>query len=284
MILIQTSKVQEPRVENIRKLFEEKIADKHEETMAKFGAIIATGIIDAGGRNVTISLHSRSGHKNMPAIIGLAVFTQFWYWFPLVHFISLSFTPTAIIGLNKELQMPVFSFKSNAKASLFAYPPEVKPPTTATPSKAPTAILSTTKKAKARSTKKEEEKSKEKDKDKEKEKEKEKEEMDIDKETKDNQAGKEGTEESANKEKKVEEKEPTWEIKTNPARVALGQLKYLTFDVDTRYQPIKKDQVFGIVILKDLKSGEPVELIKSETSASKSEEKEPEPPEPFEYP
>jgi len=105
MVLIQASKVQEPKVESIRKLFEEKITDKHEDVMAKFGAILATGIIDAGGRNVTFSLYSRTGHKNMPAIVGLAVFTQFWYWFPLVHFISLAFTPTAIIGLNKDLKV-----------------------------------------------------------------------------------------------------------------------------------------------------------------------------------
>jgi 26S proteasome regulatory subunit N2 len=58
-----------------------------------------------GGRNVTISLQSRTGHSNMPAIVGMAVFTQFWYWFPLTHFLSLSLTPTAIIGLNKELKV-----------------------------------------------------------------------------------------------------------------------------------------------------------------------------------
>lgn len=114
MILIQASEAQEPRVKQIRKIFEEKISDKHEEIMCKFGAIVASGIIDAGGRNSTIALHSRSGHKNMPAIVGLAVFTQFWYWYPLLHFVSLSLTPTAIIGLNKDLKvsisagMPVF--------------------------------------------------------------------------------------------------------------------------------------------------------------------------------
>jgi len=153
MVLIQTSKALEPKVEQVRKLFEEKLTDRHEELMSKFGAIIASGLLDAGGRNVTIALHSRSGHKNMAAIIGLAVFTQYWYWFPFIHFISLAFTPTAIIGLNADLKMPKFSIKSNARPSLFAYPPEVKPPTTTAPAKAPTAILSTTRKAKARASK-----------------------------------------------------------------------------------------------------------------------------------
>lgn len=58
-----------------------------------------------GGRNVTISLVSRAGHANMPAIVGTAIFTQFWYWYPLTHMLSLAFTPTAIIGLNKNLEV-----------------------------------------------------------------------------------------------------------------------------------------------------------------------------------
>lgn len=48
MILIQYNKEQNPKVETIRKLFDEKIHDKHEDTMCKFGAILGTGIIDAG--------------------------------------------------------------------------------------------------------------------------------------------------------------------------------------------------------------------------------------------
>lgn len=74
--------------------------------MAKFGAILAQGIIDAGGRNATISLQSRTGHTNMVAVVGLLVFLQFWFWYPLAHFISLALTPTAVIGLNVNLNMP----------------------------------------------------------------------------------------------------------------------------------------------------------------------------------
>lgn len=66
-----------------------------------------------GGRNVTISLQSRTGHTHMPSVVGLLVFTQFWFWFPLSHFLSLSFTPTAIIGLNKDLKVSRNVFKPN---------------------------------------------------------------------------------------------------------------------------------------------------------------------------
>lgn len=55
---------------------------------------------------MTISLQSRTGHTHMPSVVGLLVFTQFWFWFPLSHFLSLAFTPTAIIGLNKDLKVP----------------------------------------------------------------------------------------------------------------------------------------------------------------------------------
>jgi hypothetical protein len=52
------------------------IQDKHEDTMCKMGAIMAAGLLDAGGRNVTIGLRSRSGNNRMAAVIGMAVFTQ----------------------------------------------------------------------------------------------------------------------------------------------------------------------------------------------------------------
>uniref|UniRef100_A0A8C2KBP0 26S proteasome non-ATPase regulatory subunit 1 n=1 Tax=Cyprinus carpio TaxID=7962 RepID=A0A8C2KBP0_CYPCA len=104
LIMIQQTEVTCPKVNQFRQLYSKVINDKHDDVMAKFGAILAQGILDAGGRNVTISLQSRTGHTHMPSVVGLLVFTQFWFWFPLSHFLSLAFTPTAIIGLNKDLK------------------------------------------------------------------------------------------------------------------------------------------------------------------------------------
>ena len=77
--------------------------------MAKFGATLAQGIIDAGGRNVTVSMRSKNGSNNMTAIVGMALFNQFWYWFPMAHSLALAFTPTAIIGVDQNLQVRVLS-------------------------------------------------------------------------------------------------------------------------------------------------------------------------------
>ena len=48
------------------------------QVMCKMGAIMAAGIIDAGGRNVTVGLRSRSGYFRRTSVLGLAVFTQYW--------------------------------------------------------------------------------------------------------------------------------------------------------------------------------------------------------------
>ncbi|CAG8442804.1 7968_t:CDS:10 [Ambispora gerdemannii] len=256
MILIQQNDAINPKVSAIRKLYEKIINDKHEDAMAKFGAVLGQGIIDAGGRNVTISLQSRSGHSNMPAIVGMAVFTQFWYWFPLTHFLSLSFTSTAIIGLNKELK-----FVSNAKPSLFAYPATTKPPATNVVEKVATAVLSTTAKAKARAKKSEKEKGHEIP-----------DAMETD-ETKEDKKGK-------------KKKEESFEVLENMARVLPAQLQYISFKEDSRYIPVKKGIVGGILMMKDQKPDELEELILPSAPAANesAEEEEAPPPEPFEYP
>jgi len=63
----------------------------------------------------------------MKACLGMLVFLHFWYWFPTVHFLSLTLAPSALIGVTKNLKVPnSFEYKSNAKPALYDYPAHLK--------------------------------------------------------------------------------------------------------------------------------------------------------------
>lgn len=126
LICIQHTEQTCPRSTALRAQYADVIKNKHEDVMSKFGAIVAQGIIDGGGRNATLSLESRTGHVNMFACVGTMLFTHYWYWYPMAHCLSLAFTPTCLIGLNRDLNMPILQFKSNAKPSTYGYPPAVE--------------------------------------------------------------------------------------------------------------------------------------------------------------
>lgn len=267
MVFIQIS---DSRSQEVRKLLKERFEDRHESVMAKFGAIVAYGIIDAGGRNVTLSLRSRAGHRIMQAMVGIAMFLQYWYWYPLVHFISLAFTPTAILGLNKDLKMPKFNFISNAPPSKFAYPPDIKPPETKKEVKVTKVELASSKRSKRGKTP-----AKKSDK------------MEIEDETKkeEEKKGEESTkmeeEESNVEDKDQKKKEPAYEVLENPARVTRAQINYIKFSEDERYTPVTEGS-FGIVMLYDQRPGEEEEIIDAGVPEVE-EDKEPEPPEAFKF-
>ena len=105
MILVEQTEASSPSLESIRAKYAKVISDKHEDPMARFGAVIGQGFIDSGGRNVTINLQSRAGSTNTNAVVGIVLFCQFWYWYPLAHCASLAFSPTGIIGLNGDLKV-----------------------------------------------------------------------------------------------------------------------------------------------------------------------------------
>lgn len=283
LLLIQHNEHTNPKVSKFREIYAKVIGDKHEDQMAKFGAIVSQGILDAGGRNVTISLQSRAGHTHMMSVVGLLVFTHYWYWFPLTHFISLAFSPTCLIGLNSDVKMPKMQFKSNAKPSLFAYPEALKPPKKEEREKVTKAVLSFSskaKKTKKENTGKEEPMDVDKiDKEKEKGKEKEKEEDSTDGE-------KDKTEKKDSDENK-KETEPDTEMLDNPSRVMQAQLKVVSLPDGSRYSPLKPVSVGGIIMMRNSRMNEPEELLEplpaAKTPSMDDEGEEPEPPEPFEY-
>ncbi|XP_054710753.1 26S proteasome non-ATPase regulatory subunit 1-like [Uloborus diversus] len=293
LILIQQTEQTCPKVKDFRQLYSKVISDKHDDVMAKFGAILAQGIIDAGGRNVTISLQSRTGHTNMAAVVGMLVFAQFWYWFSLSHFLSLAFTPTAIIGLNADLKMPKMEFRSNAKPSTYAYPPALEEKKEKEREKVTTAVLSITAKARKKEVeKKEREEKMEVDEDK---KETEKEVIKEASKSKDSSSSKEKEgqkdkkddveKDTDDKKEERKEQEPHFEILTNPARVMRQQLKVLQIPDASRYQPLKEVSIGGIIMMKDNKSEDPEELVEPVAAGGPKveDEDEPDPPEDFEY-
>ncbi|XP_039055605.1 26S proteasome non-ATPase regulatory subunit 1 homolog A-like [Hibiscus syriacus] len=287
MVMVQINEACDSRVGTFRRQLEKIIRDKHEDTMSKMGAILASGILDAGGRNVTIKLLSKTKHDKVTAIVGLAVFSQFWYWYPLIYFVSLSFSPTAFIGLNYDLKVPKFELLSHAKPLLFEYPKPTTAPTTTSAVKLPTAVLSTSAKAKARAKKEAEQKAN----------------AERSSAAPNTGKGKSSSEKDGEAmqvdslpEKKVEpepEPEPTFEILTNPARVVPAQEKFIEFLEDSRYVPMKPAPS-GFVLLKDLCPNEPEVLSLTDAPASAASpaagrssamalNDEPQVPQPFEY-
>lgn len=115
------------------------------------GAIISNGILNAAGRNSTISLTTHDGNLRQNSVIGLVLFLQHWYWYPMLNFLSLSLTPTAIIAVNHKLKVPKsFKIISKDKPSTYKYPELLKKQEEVKKEKVETVVLSTTAKVKAR--------------------------------------------------------------------------------------------------------------------------------------
>ncbi|KAF2721807.1 26S proteasome regulatory complex, non-ATPase subcomplex, Rpn2/Psmd1 subunit [Polychaeton citri CBS 116435] len=258
MIMVQQNEVMNPKVKEVRQRLMKSLGDRHEDAMAKFGCALALGIIDAGGRNCTIGLQTQSGQLNMQAIVGMMVFTQYWYWFPLTHFLSLSFTPTAIIGVDSNLDIPAFNFWSNTRPSMFDYPPEQEVKKEEVVDKVKTAVLSTTAQAKRRRAAKDRQNRRES--------------MDVDQQPQTPKADDTGDKMNIDEnvvdtsEEKKDEKPAKrraekvgYEVE-NMSRVLPAQLKYISFPSEGRYQPVKKP-TGGVILVDDTNPDESRTLI-----------------------
>lgn len=122
------------------------LSDKHEDIIAKFGAIVSAGLLDICGRNAVSTFFTRKGDIIRPqAAAGFCLFVQLWYWFPLIHMVSLTFLPTCLIGLTEDLKMPKsFSVICNSKNPIFDYPAYVSKEKSKEKKETVTAVLSTT--------------------------------------------------------------------------------------------------------------------------------------------
>jgi len=294
MIYMEQSDTSNSRkIRSFRERLTTTIGDKHQSTLTKMGAILSTGILDAGGRNCSLVLGSGNGFTKMTTAVGLALWLQHWHWYPMMHMMSLALTPTLTIGLNKDFKYPKnFEVLCNSKPSVFAYPKKLEEKKEEKKKRVETVTLSTTAKNKARLARK-----------------KAKEEgdhgptdMEVDKEdteaikdagpdekkeateAKDGEAETmeiEGVEEK--KPKKKREPEPKSFRLQNPSRITNSQKEVCEFDLDQRYRPIRpEEKPFGVVILTDSTPGEAEEL-EAVKAPSLEPEGEATAPEPFEW-
>ncbi len=153
----------------------------------------------------------------------MVVFTHFWYWFPLVNFFPLTLSPTALIGVDRNLRVPKgFQFKSNAKPSVFDYPPHIKPDDKKKDVKKKAAELSLTSRYKTRAAKRARGKD------------------EIEIEGAKTDKIEEEVAEKPVEEEKVEEKieEPSFKIYDNFSRVLAKQEEHISFLPDNRYKPV----------------------------------------------
>ena len=270
--------MQQSDTSNNRKIrsFRERLAsitgEKHHSTLTKMGAIIATGIIDAGGRNCSLFLGSRNGFTKMNSVVGLVLWLQHWHWYPMMQMFSLALTPTYTIGLNKDFKFPKkFEIVCNSKPSAFAYPKKLEEKKEEKKKRVETVTLSTTAKEKARQARKRAKGGADMDVEEEKKESAEEEKMELDKE------------EEEKKSKKKREPEPTTFRVGNPSRITTAQSLVCEFDLSQRYRPIRpEEKPIGVIILTDSTPGEEEDL-----GAVKAPSLEPEgecaPPEPFEW-
>eukprot|EP00173_Palmaria_palmata_P003948 Plantae.Rhodophyta-Palmaria_palmata.ctg4441.p1 GENE.Plantae.Rhodophyta-Palmaria_palmata.ctg4441~~Plantae.Rhodophyta-Palmaria_palmata.ctg4441.p1 ORF type:complete len:268 (+),score=55.30 Plantae.Rhodophyta-Palmaria_palmata.ctg4441:22-804(+) len=214
----------------------------------------------------------------------MAMFTQFWYWFPLVHFIGLSIKPAALVGLNKDLKMPKFDIVSAASPGLYEYVPGGPPEKVKEVTKAPSAILSVTAKTKAREQRRAAAKKMQENPDATA--------MEVDSDSpadvtmevktpSDSKADpSKDPDQGGDKEEKEKPKEKaTHACLKNPCRVLAGQEKYIQYtfkegetDLDARYAPVKigPSACAGVVMMKDLRPGDAEEFVEMASLLSNS--------------
>lgn len=273
MVLMHHTEKRSPKSSEMRKTFEATWSAKLEDVITRFGAVVASGVMDTGGRNGVIALTSATGHPRMSAIVGLAIFTQFWYWYPLVHFIGLSIKPAALICLNRDLKMPKLKVQCNADEELFAYVPVGPPEKPKDTNTAPKAVLSVTAKHMAKVMRRTQ-KRKDNEKAEDKMDTKEDEGTSSVKKDSDGQTTGGGNAEKDQNVKRSEPKKSGHTVLENPCRVLSEQEAYMSWEVDgqheRRYTPVLEGRMSGIVMMADRRAGDDEDIVELSSLGSAS--------------
>ncbi|CCW68655.1 unnamed protein product [Phytomonas sp. Hart1] len=277
LVMTQLTEYENSKVKEFRQLLDAKIGDRRETLCIKLGSILASGLLDCGGRNCTFALH-RDRHRMDKAVAGMFFFTQYWYWYPYVYMVSLAMLPTCFIGLNDKLEMPEYTFLSNAPPHHYAVPKSVLQEKKEVKLFGVQAVVLST-------TRKEEELQRQR---RGKQSLHETESKENTKAATGSAAANEGPNAPGADQKRVSNAEAdgksdphdtSCEILHNPARVTAHQFAFISHTVNGRYVPLKPNPI-GVCLLKDTMPnlGEQKLIV-----AIDPDDKDAPPPEPFMY-
>jgi len=282
ILYMQRNETECPEIKEVRESWSKVIGQKRRgDKMARMGAILGNGFMDAGGRNLSISMMTPTGQKRMKAILGMVLFWQHWEWYPLIPMVSLCFKPTVTIGLDEDLEMPKVEFTCNCKPSQFAYPEKLTEEKAKKKKIMKTAELSISAKAKARQLKKKKAKAAlEGDAEME-----DAEGADKNVEAGDEEKGEDAMEvEEGKAEEKKEEPEPESYVESLPCRVTRAQQEFVSLAPDSRYELVNDRTLTGFIMLRNKRPDEPKELVcLKQTDSAGVYGNEPEPPADFIY-
>jgi len=269
LVLMQQSNGRVQSLPTFRQKIADLVKDKYPSTLTKIGAIMAAGILDAGGRNSAVVLQSSGGFLKSCACAGLVLWAQSWYWYPMFHFFSLALAPTVLVGLNSDFEMPKgFSLICSAPPELFSYPPRTKEKKETKKERVATVILSTTLKHKVREKARDQEQTSP------------SEHLLVE----DPALPKEDPPQLESAEAIIIK--PSYFELPNPSRLTQTQMQSCKFDFKQRYIPVaSKIKPGGIVILTDQEPSEPQDITRfHEVSSVSGSIGELEQPGPFEWP
>jgi 26S proteasome regulatory subunit N2 len=70
------------------------------------GYLWGFGLLQSGGGNSVFSVITKDGNLKLKNIVGLYLFTFYWYWYPLSNMIGLTLEPTYLAGVTESLNVP----------------------------------------------------------------------------------------------------------------------------------------------------------------------------------
>lgn len=122
MLMMHLNETKTPSSKTVRDSLIAVITNsKSIDQLVRFGAILGIGIIDAGGKNMSINYFTSDSSIRIQSIIGMFLFSVSYYWYPLIGFLSLSLVPSAIIAVKDDFSIPVIKLVSSKSSNHFKY-------------------------------------------------------------------------------------------------------------------------------------------------------------------